>query len=198
MHLLRRLKFLPPSPSASFFVFNLLCQEKDKSFIMPEVWPQAKEPKRCFRAFSAISAGLWQAFWVTFATIHKVLISSVLLHEDLLFLFACTTALLFKPEAEELTLYTEFQINSYGHFGEETLGVHYWFCYFPVLVSVYSHTQGFLWVVLQKVWGRQDAVLTNFKTFLKVQQEGSREVHSIFITIINTDITLTQKKIFLA
>lgn len=31
-----------------FLVLKLPCQEKDKSFIMLEVWPQAKVPKRCF------------------------------------------------------------------------------------------------------------------------------------------------------
>lgn len=69
-----------------FMVFNLLCEEKDKSFIMPEVWPQAKVPKRCFRVFRtwacAISAGTWPSFRVTFATIHKLHILSVLLHES--------------------------------------------------------------------------------------------------------------------
>lgn len=202
MHLLRRLKFLPPSPPSFFLVFNLLCQEKDKSFIMPEVWPQAKVPKRCFRAFStwacAISAGTWQAFRVTFAIIHKLHIPSVLLHKGPSFFFlACTTALPLKPEAAELTLYKEFQINSDSHLGEETIGVHYWFCFFIVIVSVYSRKWGFLWVAPHKVQGRQHTFLRNFKVFFKVQQIDIREEHSTFIICKHTYFTYTLKKIFL-
>lgn len=126
-----------------FLVFNLLCQEKDKSFIMLEVWPQTKLPKRCFRAFStwacAISAGTWQAFPVTFAIIHKLHIPSVLLHKGSSFYswLAPLHSLPLKPEAAKLTLYKEFKVNSKDCSGEEILGAH-WFCYFIVIVSVYS------------------------------------------------------------
>lgn len=145
-----------------FLVFNILCQEKDKSFIMPEVWPQTKLPKRCFRAFStwacAISAGTWQAFPVTFAIIHKLHIPSVLLHEGPSFFswLAPLHSLPLKPEDADLTLYKEFQINSDSHFGEEILGVHYRFCHFIVIVSVYSCKWGFFCgSAAQPVWGRQ-------------------------------------------
>lgn len=43
---------IPSIFSPPFLVLKLLCQEKDKSFIMLEVWPQAKVPKRCFRPFT--------------------------------------------------------------------------------------------------------------------------------------------------
>lgn len=166
---------------------------------MPEVWPQAKVPKRCFRAFStwacAISAGTWQAFRVTFAIIHKLHIPSVLLHKGPSFFFlACTTALPLKPEAAELTLYKEFEINSDSHLGEETSGVHYWFCFFIVIVSVYSDNWGFLWVAPHKVQGMQHTFLRNFKVFFKVQQIDIREEHSTFIICKHTYFTYTLKK----
>lgn len=176
-----------------FLVFNLLCQEKDKSFIMLEVWPQTKLPKRCFRAFStwacAISAGTWQAFPVTFAIIHKFHIPSVLLHKGSSFYswLAPLHSLPLKPEAAELTLYKEFKLNS-----NDCSGRKYW-----VLIGFVTLLWLFLCTVVNGVFFwvccttclRKAAHVRNFRMFLKVQQVEGREVDIFFVICIHTYIT---------
>lgn len=118
-----------------FMVFNLLCEEKDKSFIMPEVWPQVKVPKRCFRVFRtracAISAGTWPSFRVTFATIHKLHIPSVLLQEGpSFFSWLAPLHFLWSQKLKSWHCTRNFKWILIAVLGRKHWVFHYWFCYF--------------------------------------------------------------------
>lgn len=201
IHLLRRLKFLPPSPSSFFFFFwfsTFSAKKRTKALLCLKFGHKQKYLKGASEHLVHECVLFLQgrgklSKWLLPSSTNCIFLLCYFTKVPPFFFFflACVTALPLKPEAVELSLYKEFKTNSESCFGEETSGVHYSFCYFIVFIFVCSHKWGFLRVVLHKVWGRQHIFLRNFKIFLKVQQVDGREVHSIFIICIHTYITYT-------